>query len=222
MTTVTRIKFENGMVRSFDGRSLVHELDISNYTNKQHDACMNRFEILMEKTVQEHADKGWRFENKQWRSGGAHLTVKDIEKAFDLTTLVGAKEPVLKKGDKVKIGKSKEVLEVTEIVTDRMRVTAEQRVRKTPVTEMELALDDFILEHGRDNTLRVKGRRMINQKNFDRVVKENGLVVKGNNNGQRKMNLRNMLVARYNRGEEVTIGGTSFKLPTPKKTKKVA
>jgi len=217
MTTINRIKYENNAVKCFDGRTKTHEIDTSTIPEKEYFVRVEKLEThLVDK-------KKWESADGQLRAGkeGGEVTVVEIEKFFKSPVSVkpepkaakakplpGEKKPKAEKSDDKK----------------HMKIMKEQRVRKSPRLDIEDALDKFLIEEGRDGRLLVKGRRMLKEKALDKVAKENGIVLKGENPGHMKMNLRNILVARYKRGDEVMVGGTAYQLKTTsdKKSKKRA
>lgn len=213
--TINRIKYENSIIKAFDGRSKVAEVDLSKLTEQQYFITIDAFEgvIITKLKWEAGTEKGTIRQGK-----GKPLPVKtEAElKSFIEDLADEAQKEIIKaavKGSNATPAKEpKTKAEKNADGKKKMQISNEQRKRKSARTVVEDALDDYVIEKGNDGRLLVKGRRMLIVSKLHKVAQENGFLAKGVDNGHLKMNVQNVLRGKYNRGEDVFINKVKYNI----------
>jgi len=199
--SINRITFTENSVKAFDGRTKLQEVDTSALSGKAY----AQFVETVETKLTEHA---WIPESSSlWRRGdeGDVLdNINFIEKAVKKLSS-GKVVEIKAKGKDKKAKKPKAEKSDTPKDKKKMKILKEQRKRRTLRTKFEDALDDFVIDM-------IKSRRTLIYDNLVKVAKENGVVIKGMDNGHCKMNVQNSLRARYLREEVVFVNGVEMKI----------
>lgn len=202
---ITRIKYEDDCIKAFDGREKVGEFKTSDISDKVYGAMIEELETRL-------VDDGkWTAESNQLRMGDEG---KPLEGDFVEMMTKLQKRHSSGKSEKKDAKKKKDKQELNAKGKKRMIIYPEQRVRKSKYTEVEDALDDFCV-YVKGNGK--KPRRILDMVKLNKVAKENGIVIKGMDNGHCKMNVQNSLRARYLRGEETYVDGKLYQKKVAKK-----
>lgn len=211
-TKINRITVVDGKLKGFQGRTKIDEVNMEELSDAQFGKALQH----IEDTLGEHykwlpdVQHVWRFSAGHSVEVGDDLQVfrayVEALKAGKTSSLKPKKEKVVAVKAK-KEPKPKRVLTPEEIaerkLKNRMTITPDQRVRKTLKLTIEEELDAYVIEH-------VKSRRMLQMDRLNKVAADNGLTIKGRDNGHCKMNLQNSVKGMFLRGEAVKINGKTF------------
>lgn len=195
--TINRITFTENAVKGFEGRTKTDEVEVT-LEGKAYDKFFDAAETKL-------ADAKWETEkNGVWRKGDAGDDIEDLVFVSKLLKKLTSGKVVEIKGNK-KDKKEKTPKSDVPVDKKKMKIMKEQRKRRTLRTKMEDALDDYVIDM-------IKSRRVLMYENLVKVAKENGITIKGMDNGHRKMNVQNSLRARYLREESVFIDGAELRI----------